>query len=644
MLNCIKSIFYVCIAIACLADFQSVIANEKPNILWLTSEDNGPDLGCYGDEYSTTPNLDRFASRALRYDIAWSTVPVCAPARTCLITGMYPSTIGSLHMRSMVKLDEEIKPFPVYLQQQGYYCTNNRKEDYNFKKPKGTWNESSNKAHWRNRKDNQPFFAVFNHTISHESKIRNRPHELVHDPAKVRVPKYHPDLPEVRRDWAQYYDRLTEMDAQVGNKLDQLEKDGLVDKTIVFYFADHGCGMPRHKRSVTNSGLHVPLIIYIPEKFKHLRPEGYVAGGSTNRMVSFVDFAPTVLSLAGIQPPKHMQGLAFLGKFAGHPKQFLVGMRGRMDERIDYSRSVRDERYLYIRHYFPHLPEGQHLHYQMQTPTTRVWHQAFQDGKLNDAQKQFWLPKPRQALFDLKNDPDQVHNLVDSQEHKAILEQMHVWLLVWQIKNQDLGFVPEIAQHRFAEDRLIYKSNEKGTQAISSKFLKPDEQLYQLLMPDVLGGELKKSLGIPLSFDANGSPSFRFWELNNCLMTIRGTSSFEFDEKEKAYIVRQIKKTMDTEPYPEIGILQCEILGSIGNEPEKNSAIKKLIDYSNLDKNNLYTAVAALNAIDRLGGIAKPYREEIKALPTTHDDVHSRMDQLVPRLVEKILNDLAAFE
>ena len=547
-------------------------------------------------------------------------------------------------MRSMVKLDHKIKPFPVYLQQHGYYCTNNRKEDYNFKKPKGTWNESSNKAHWRNRKDNQPFFAVFNHTISHESKIRNRPHELVHDPAKVRVPKYHPDLPEIRRDWAQYYDRLTEMDAQVGNKLDQLEKDGLVDETIVFYFADHGCGMPRHKRSVTNSGLHVPLIIFIPEKFKHLRPEGYVAGGSTKRMVSFVDFAPTVLSLAGIQPPEHMQGRAFLGEFAGKPKEFLVGMRGRMDERIDFSRSVRNERYIYIRHYFPHLPEGQHLHYQMQTPTTRVWYKAFEDSKLNDAQKQFWLPKPKQALFDLKNDPDQVHNLVDSQEHKAVLEQMHVWLFAWQTENQDLGFIPEIAQHRFAEDRLIYTPNKKGVESLSSKFLTPNEQLYLLLSPDVIGGATKKSLGIPLSFDAKGSPTFRFWELNNYLLTLKGLNSYEFDEKDKRFIVTQLMKTIESEPFAEIGILQCEIVGLIGSEPEKNTAIKQLINYSHLDKNNLYTAVAALNAIDRLGGIIKPYQEEIKALPAIHDKVHSRMNQLVPRLVEKILDDLEAIE
>ena len=286
-----KTVVLCVLMISTILGFVRVApANQKPNILWLTSEDNGPDLGCYGDKYATTPNLDELASRGLRYNIAWSTVPVCAPARTCLITGMYPCTIGAQHMRSMVALDEQIKPFTIYLRENGYYCTNNRKEDYNFKKPKGTWDQSSNKAHWRNRNDNQPFFAVFNHTISHESKIRNRPHDFVHDPAKARIPEYHPDLPEVRRDWAQYYDRLTEMDAQVGKKLQQLEKDGLVDDTIVFYFGDHGCGMPRHKRSVTNSGLHVPLLVYIPEKFKHLRPNDYQLGGSTNRMVAFVDF------------------------------------------------------------------------------------------------------------------------------------------------------------------------------------------------------------------------------------------------------------------------------------------------------------------------------------------------------------------
>ena len=225
-------------------------ANDKPNILWITSEDNGPHLGCYGDEYSVTPNIDKLAARGVRYLNAWSTAPVCAPARTTIITGVYGPSNGSEHMRSAVSLPSFMKAFPKFLREEGYYTTNNSKEDYNLTKTKDFWNESSGKAHWKNRKPLQPFFAVFNHTISHESQIRNKiPEERkIHDPAKARIPAYHPDTPEVRKDWAQYYDRLTMMDERVGNNLRELEEAGLVEETIIFYYGDHGSGMPRNKR------------------------------------------------------------------------------------------------------------------------------------------------------------------------------------------------------------------------------------------------------------------------------------------------------------------------------------------------------------------------------------------------------------
>jgi uncharacterized sulfatase len=199
------------------------------------------------------------------------------------------------------------------LRQAGYYCANNVKEDYNLEKPGQIWDDSSREAHWRNRKQGQPFFAVFNSEKSHESKLRIRPHVQIHDPAKVRVPGYHPDTPEVRQDWAQYYDTLTEADADAGKRLQEIEDAGLLEDTIVFYYADHGSGMPRNKRWPYNSGLHVPLVVYIPEKFRHLAPPEYTAGGKSDRLVSFVDFPPALLSLAGIKPPEWMHGHAFMG-------------------------------------------------------------------------------------------------------------------------------------------------------------------------------------------------------------------------------------------------------------------------------------------------------------------------------------------
>jgi len=212
----------------------------RPNILWITSEDNGTELGCYEDPYARTPHIDRLAARGLKYLNAWSNAPVCAPARTTIISGMYPPSTGSEHMRSLVKLPAGFRMFPQYLRDAGYYCTNNAKEDYNLKKPGQVWDESSRQAHWRNRQPGQPFFAVFNITTSHESQLRKRPHRLVHDPSQAPVPTYHPDTPEVRHDWAQYYDKLTEMDTEVGERLDELEVAGLADHTIIFYYGDHG--------------------------------------------------------------------------------------------------------------------------------------------------------------------------------------------------------------------------------------------------------------------------------------------------------------------------------------------------------------------------------------------------------------------
>src|SRR3954469_9751328 len=297
----------------------------RPNILWITSEDNGPSLGCYGDTYATTPILDALDARGVIYMHCWSNAPVCAPARTAIISGVYPSSTGSEHMRSAVPMPPFMRMYPQILREAGYYCTNNSKEDYNLEKPGKVWDESSARAHWKNRKAGQPFFAVFNHLVSHESQIRKRPHTPVHDPAKVRVPAYHPDTPEVRQDWAQYYDKLTEMDALAGGNLRELAEAGVADDTIVFYYGDHGPGMPRCKRSACNSGLQVPLIVYIPPKFKHLAPRDYAPGGRSERLVSFVDLAPTLLSLVGVKPPQWMQGRAFMGEFVAEPNEFLHG-------------------------------------------------------------------------------------------------------------------------------------------------------------------------------------------------------------------------------------------------------------------------------------------------------------------------------
>ncbi len=269
--------------LACLLTGAAAVASDRPNILWLTSEDHGPHVGAYGDPLARTPTFDALAARGMAYRRAWSTHPVCAPARTAIITGLHGTSSGGVHMRSMVSLPPEMMLFPEYLGAVGYYRTNNVKEDYNVPKTPRTWDESSARAHWRNRAANQPFFAVFNSTKSHESQIRLRPHEAITSPARVRVPSYHPDTPEVRQDWAQYYDKVSEADADAGQRLKEIADAGLAEDTIVFYFSDHGSGLPRSKRWPSNSGLQVPFAVYFPPKWRHLAPPEYAPGGGSRR-------------------------------------------------------------------------------------------------------------------------------------------------------------------------------------------------------------------------------------------------------------------------------------------------------------------------------------------------------------------------
>lgn len=418
-------------------------ADKRPNILWLTGEDHGPHFGCYGDTYATTPNVDAFAKRSLLYRHASSSAPICAPARTCIITGMYSPAIGGHHMRSGVDLPDWLQLLPEILRKEGYYCTNASKTDYNINGDhKQYWDQCSGKAHYKNRKDGQPFFAVFNQTCSHESQIRNKNENPHHDPAKVKVPPYHPDTPEVRKDWAQYYDRLTKLDTWFGKQLEALEQAGLAEDTIIFFYGDHGSGMPRHKRYVGWSGVNVPMIVYIPDKFKHLRPEGYQSGAESDRLVSFVDLAPTVLSLCGIQKKDYHQGRAFLGKNVEEAPEYSFGFVGRADEHPDESRSVFDGRYLYIHNFVPSLPQLKGLTYQMQTRTTSQWKELFDAGKLNKVQAEPWTaPKGKNLLFDLKKDPYEVDNIIDKKPEVA--KRLAAALGDYFVRTGDLGLISE---------------------------------------------------------------------------------------------------------------------------------------------------------------------------------------------------------
>lgn len=447
------------IGLACPLLAAEERAVERPNILWISTEDISPDLGCYGDRYAISPNIDRLAAEGVRFTRCFSHAGVCAPSRSGLITGMYPPSIGTQHMRCKGIPPAFVRCFPEYLRAAGYYCTNNAKTDYQFDAPATAWDANGNKADWSGRAEGQPFFAVINFTTTHESQIRDpsaQTQKLVaalepslrHDPAKANVPPYYPDTPLVRRDLANYADNITAMDRQVGAILERLEREGLADDTIVWFWGDHGRGLPRCKRWLYDSGTQVPLIVRVPEKWrKWVSPENPAAvapGKLQDELVAFVDFAPTMLSLAGLPIPEHLQGQAFLGPRKSPPREYVHGHRDRMDEAYDIIRSVRDQRYHYLRNFMPWVTYAQRINYMDQMPTMRELRRLNAAGQLSpEAALFFREQKPIEELYDTEVDPHELHNLADDPAYAAVLEKMRGELDRWMTEIGDLALVPE---------------------------------------------------------------------------------------------------------------------------------------------------------------------------------------------------------
>lgn len=605
-----------------LALVLPAVAADKPNILWLTSEDHSPHMGCYGDKLARTPNVDALAAKGLRFRRAWSVAPVCAPARTAIISGLYPSSSGGLHMRSMVSLPEGFKMYPQFLREAGYYCTNNSKTDYNLREPGKVWDESSGQAHWRKRADGQPFFAIFNSTKSHESQIRTRPHVQITRPEDVRVPAYHPDTPEVRQDWAQYYDKVSEADADAGRRLKELEEAGLADDTIVFYYADHGSGMPRGKRWPSNSGLHVPFVVFFPEKWRHLAPKEYQAGGVSDRLISFVDLAPTVLSLAGVEPPAWLQGRAFAGPHQTEPPEFVFGERGRMDERMDLVRSVTDGRYVYLRNYYPHVSQAQRVAYQFETPTTRVWHDLHVQGRTNEAQSRFWrTPKDVEELYDLESDPDEVRNLAQSPEHRAVLEKLRAAQRGHLLEVRDVCFLPEREIHVRAEGSTPHAMARDEAKYPLAKILAAAELASGL--DSTATGDLARLLR------EDPDSAVRHWGALGLLM--RGESAV----REQADALRGALGDASVD----VRITAAQSLGLHAGEADLRAALDALATLAAPRDNGVLTAMPALAAIEALGERAKPLHAAIADMAVDGPSPDGRYNSYVPRLVANIVPD-----
>ena len=576
---------------------------QRPNVLWITCEDMSPNLGCYGDAYAVTPNLDRLAVKGVRYSQVFSHAGVCAPSRSGLITGMYPTSLGSHHMRCTTSLPDFVKCFPEYLRNAGYYCTNRSKTDYNFDVPANAWDVAKGaKAHWRSRKPGQRFFSVFNLTVTHESRIRAAYTKLEHDPSQAVLPPYLPDTPLVRRDWARYHDLITEMDAQAGRLLDQLEEDGLAEDTIVFFFSDHGVGLPRAKQWIYDAGTHVPLIVYFPEKYRHLAPAA--SGSVVDRLVSFVDIGPSVLSLVGLEIPGHVQGKPFLGTRAVEPRQYVYGVRDRMDERYDMNRTVRDHRYKYHRNYFPARPFAPWLDYMEKLATLQEWRRLQAEDKLSGVQAFFMQEtKPVEELYDIQADPFEQVNLAESTEHQDVLRRMREAHFDWACQTVDLGLLPEQDMRDRAQGSSEYEMARSEAAAL------PFRRIFDTA---VLSGQGPGGVPDLLERVADEDAAVRFW----AMIGLTNTAA----QGEAAV---RVLETALADSAIEVRIVAAEALCRIDRE---EVALPILTDA--LAHKSSWVRLQAANSLDRVGEKSRPAMDAMRKVVEA-----SRKEDLMVRWV-----------
>ncbi len=593
---------------------------ERPNILWLVSEDNDALLGCYGDPLARTPTLDKLAREGVLFERCFAQ-PVCAPSRFTLISGMYAASCGpAQHMRAQGRIPSWLKGFPAWLREAGYFTSNNAKTDYNSPiNVREAWNECGRKAHWRNRPDaRQPFFSVFNHEVTHESCLfpeEEKPLDFPPmDPARVRIPPYQPDTPEMRADWARYYNHITLLDGQLAAKLKDLADAGLAENTIVFYYADNGGVLPRSKRFLQESGTHVPLIIYFPPKWRHLAPAA--PGSRISAPVHFVDFAPTVLSLAGVKKPGYMQGHAFAGPAKEAPNEFVYCTRDRMDERYDTMRSVMDSRWLYIRNFRPDLPYVQPLNYMFQARGYQSWARVAREGRLTRATAQFWGEKPGEELYDMGADRDSVNNLAADPAHRATLERMRAALKRHTLEINDNGFLPE-------------GSVLEGYDASRMPGAFPVERVFDLA---VLASE-RDAANLTKLIDALDDPNeaMRWWAAQGCAMLGGKASPAE------AALQKRLKDASGA-----VQVAAAEALARIGRIDVALPVLEHWVKNTEAP----FFALQAANVLDHLGERAQPVLPTLKRLLETVTKAGGRnAEQRYPkRILERVVGVLEGKE
>ena len=597
-------------------------AAPRPNILWISLEDVSAHFGCYGDPFAITPNVDSLAASGIRYSHAFTAAGVCAPCRSTIITGMYQTTIGTHHMRCKATMPDFIKPFPYYLRQAGYYCTNNSKTDYQFSAPSETWDDSSRKGHWRTRENKeQPFFAVFNFTGCHESGIaslekyqtvsRDLTPEQRQDPDRITtLPPYYPDTPIVREDWKRNYELITAADAFVGKLLKELEEDGLTENTIVFFWSDHGVGLPRAKRWLYDSGTRIPLVVRIPKSFR-VDDQG-VPGTTDRQLVSSLDLGPTVLNLAGIEAPSYMQGRAFLGEDLSAPRQYVFGARDRMDERYDIIRSVRDQRYRYIRNYEPLKPYYQYMNTPEKGATMREIRRMAGERELPKEVALFTADrKPVEELYDLDSDPHEVHNLVGDPTLRGTLERMRRAHQDWVRETRDLGLIPEpeIAERVTVMGSEYAVMRQTGSEALNARLA----EVAALASRGKRGfSELRQAID-------DEDAAVRYWAATGIGNIGEGAEG----------LCEELKERLATEMSPVVRVAVARALCLIGEPAE---GLKVLA--SELESDQQWTRLYAAIALDEIDDQARP------VIAALRKGLKDQPNKYIVRVCNKALNDL----
>lgn len=577
---------------------------ERPNILWLVSEDNNPYVGAYGDPLAHTPTIDALARNGLIFRNVYSNAPVCAPSRFAILTGIYPESCAPANqMRAKARLPEGFRTYPELLRGAGYFCSNNVKTDYNCDvDPARIWDVQGAAGHWRGRPSGKPFLAVFNYETTHESQIFQPVSGRV-TPAMVHVPPFLPDTPGVRQDFATYYNLMEKMDGQLGDRLAELEADGLADDTIIFHYSDNGGVLGRSKRYCYDEGLRCEMVVYVPPKWRHLMPSA--PGTEIDSPVSFIDLAPTLLALAGVSQPAQMPGRPFLGERAV-PQRYAFGMRNRMDERIDFQRTVTDGRWRYIRNYMPHRPWGQHQAFAWLAKGYQDWEAAHRAGTLNAVQDRFFQKKPFEELYDLAADPHEVHNLAASSTAANVLKSMRRTLDRHMLAVRDNGFLPE-------------------TMDGEGYFESRDETRYPLQQAMILAADAAEGRRSNLPALRTGLKSkaavLRYWAATGLLIL----------SKDAMPARAELRAAVRDDASQFVQIVAAEALAGLGEADAAVAALGHLVDSATAWQVQIH----ALNALTYIGEPAKA------ALPTIRRAAESEQEYVrnAGRYLTAVLED-----